>query len=187
MVAATGLDIRPAPLTRFGQMIGDDVLNAGMITLLALLIGMSVAAGRTRARLGHLLTVVLPLVFLLLSAIPITGAVVFLTSNSGTSTGPKLVLALCLTGIGVSLTMAQMAVRRARAAAVDAAAVLAGLAFVGPFLGWTVGLPAERGTAIQLGLILAAGGLGLVVAAGWWAGRDQADRQRRSSSASIGR
>lgn len=185
VVAATGLDIRPAPLTGFGQVIGDDVLNAGMIILLALLIGMSIAAGRTRARLGHLLTVVIPLVFLMLAAIPITGAAVFFTSRSGTSTGPKLVLVLCLTGIGVSLTMAQMAVRRARAAVVGAAAVLAGLAFLGPFLGWTAGVPADRGTAIQLGLLLGAAGLALVVAAGWWAGRDDRN-QRRGSSASIG-
>lgn len=176
VVPATGLDIRPAPLTGFGQVIGDDVSNAAMITLLALLIGMSVAAGRTRARLGHLLIVVVPLVFLLLAAIPVTGAVVFFTSSSGTSTGPRVVLALCLIGIGAGLTMAQGAVRRSRAAVVGAAAVLTGLAFLGPFLGWTAGSPAERGTAVQLGLILAAGSLALVVAAGWWAGRDRVQR-----------
>lgn len=176
VVAATGLDIRPAPLTGFGQVIGDDVSNAGMITLLALLIGMWVAAGRSRARLGHVLVAVLPHVFLLVAAIPVTGAVVFFTSNSGTSTAPKLVLALYLVGIGAGLTMAQGAVRRSRAAVVSAAAVVTGLAFLGPFLGWTVGLPAARGTAIQLGLILAAGGLVLVVATAWWAGRDQGRR-----------
>lgn len=173
VVAATGLDIRPAPLTGFGQVIGDDVINAGMITLLALLIGMSVAAGRSRARLGHLLIAVLPLVFLLLAAIPVTGMVVFFTSNSGASTGPRLALALCLIGIGIGLTMAQGAVRRSRAAVVGACAVLTGLAFLGPFLGWTVGTPAERGAAVQLGLILAAASLALVAAAAWWAGRDR--------------
>ncbi len=41
VVPATGLDIRPAPLTGFGRMIGDDIVNAGLITLLALLIGIS--------------------------------------------------------------------------------------------------------------------------------------------------
>ncbi|MDX8037043.1 hypothetical protein SK803_43215 [Lentzea sp. BCCO 10_0856] len=172
-VVVAGLDIRPAPLTGFGQVIGDDVSNATMIILLALLIGMSVAAGRSRARLGHVLVAVLPLVFLLVAAIPVTGAVVFFTSNSGMSTAPKLVLALCLIGVGTGLTMAQGAVRRSRAAVVSAAAMVTGLAFLGPFLGWTVGLPPERGTAIQLGLILAAGGLGLVIAAGWWAARGQ--------------
>ncbi|MFJ8962452.1 hypothetical protein ACIRG5_23975 [Lentzea sp. NPDC102401] len=174
VVAATGLDIRPAPLTGFGQVIGDDVIDAGLITLLALLIGMSVAAGRTPARLVHLLVVVLPLVFLLLAAVPITGAVVFFTSGSGTTTAPKLALPLCLAGAGIGLTMAQGAVRRSRAAVVDAVAVVTGLAFLGPFLGWTLGLPAERETAVQIGLILAAGCLPLIVAAGWWAGRDPA-------------
>jgi hypothetical protein len=170
VVAATGLEIRPAPLTGFGQVIGDDVIDAGMITLLALLIGMSVAAVRTRAGLGHVLVVVLPLVFLLLAAIPIIGAVAFWASSSGTSTVPGLVLVLCLTGIGIGLTMAQGAVRRSRAAVVDAVAVLTGLVFLGPFLGWTLGLPAERGPAIQLSLILAAGCLVPVVAAGGWGG-----------------
>ncbi|MGW6441533.1 hypothetical protein [Lentzea sp. NPDC055074] len=173
-VSATGVTIRPAPLTGFGRVIGDDVLDAGMITLLALLIGMSVAARRSRARIGHVLVVVLPLVFLLLVAIPITGAVVFFTSSSGTSTMPKLLLPLFLTGIGIGLTMAQGAVRRSRAAVVDAAAVLTGLAFLVPFLGWTLGLPAERGPATQIGLALAAACLVLVVVAGWWAGRDPA-------------
>ncbi|WP_158102690.1 hypothetical protein [Lentzea kentuckyensis] len=183
VIATTGLDIRPAPLTGFGQVIGDDVSNAGMITLLALLIGMSVAAGQARARLGHLLSVVVPLVFLLLAAIPITGVVVFFTADSGTATVPKLVLALCLIGVGIGLTMAQGAVRRSRAAVVGAAAALTGLAFLGPFLGWTVGLPPAREAAIQLGLILAAGGLVLVVAAGWWAGRDRV--QQTPDSAGV--
>ncbi|SFQ95947.1 hypothetical protein SAMN04488564_101176 [Lentzea waywayandensis] len=38
-----------------------------------------------------------------------------------------------------------------------AVAVLTGLAFLGPFFGWPLGLPPERGTAVQLGLVLAAG------------------------------
>ncbi|MDX8148899.1 hypothetical protein SK854_42750 [Lentzea sp. BCCO 10_0061] len=174
VVAATGLDLRPAPLTGFGQVIGDDVIDAGLITLLALLIGMSVAVGRTRARLGHVLVVVLPLVFLLLAAIPIIGVLVFFTSSSGTLTVPNMTVPLCLIGIGIGLTMMQGAVRRSRAAVVDAVAVLTGLAFLGPFLGWTLGFPADRETAVQIGLILAAACLPLLVAAGWWAGRDPA-------------
>ncbi|MEV6715336.1 hypothetical protein AB0M48_25240 [Lentzea sp. NPDC051208] len=175
VIAATGLELRPAPLTAFGRVIGDDVKEAGTITLLALLIGMSVAVCRTRARLGHVLIVVLPLVFLLVAVVPITGAVVFFMSNHGMSTVPALVFALCLIGVGIGLTMAQGAVRRSRAAVVNAAAVLTGLAFLGPSLGWTLGFPPERGSIGQLGLILAAGGMVLVVAAGWWAGRYPAD------------
>lgn len=174
VVAATGLELRPAPLTGFGQVIGDDVKDAGMITLLALLIGMSVAACRARARLGQVLVVVLPLVFLLVAAVPISGVMTFVNSRSGTSTVPALVFALCLIGIGIGLTMAQGAVRRSRAAVVDAAAVLTGLAFLGPSLGWTLGFPPERGIVGELGLILAAGCMVLVVAAGWWDGPDPA-------------
>ncbi|NKE60653.1 hypothetical protein FXN61_29230 [Lentzea sp. PSKA42] len=176
VVTATGLDIRPAPLTGFGQVIGDDIIDAGLITLLAVLIGMSVATGRARARLGHGLTVLMPLVLLLVAAVPITGAVVFFTASAGTSTGPGLVLALCLTGTAICLTLAQGVLRRSRAAVVSAAAVLTGLAFLGPVFGWTVGHPAERGPAVELGLILATGCLFLVVAAGWWAGRDPVRR-----------
>ncbi|RDI17103.1 hypothetical protein [Lentzea flaviverrucosa] len=174
VVAAAGLELRPAPLTGFGQVIGPDVKEAGTIILLALLIGMSVAVCRTRARLGHVLAAVLPLVFLLAAEVPISGAMAFANSSSGTSTVPALVFVLCLIGIGIGLTMAQGAVRRSRVAVVDAAAVLTGLAFLGPALGWTLGFPAERGTVDHLGLILAAGCMVLVVAAGWWAGRDPA-------------
>ena len=53
VVAATGLDIRPAPITGFGQVIGDDINSAGLIILVALLIGMTVAACRARASLGQ--------------------------------------------------------------------------------------------------------------------------------------
>jgi len=175
VVTATGLDIRPAPLTGFGQAIGDGVLEAGLITLLALLIGMSVAAGR--ARLGReFFGVLLPFGLLILLAAPVIGLAMVLTSGSGAATGPWLVVALCLVGIGTGLTLTQRVLRRSRAAVVAAAAALTGLAFVGPVLGWTVGEPPERGPAIQLGLILAAGCLCGVVAAGWWAGRDPIQR-----------
>ncbi|MFD4668555.1 hypothetical protein ACFWNN_02410 [Lentzea sp. NPDC058450] len=174
VIAATGLKFRPAPLTGFGQVIGDEVRDAGMITLLALLIGMSVAVCRARARLGQVLVVVLPLVFLLVAAVPIYGVMAFVNFNSGKSTVPALVFALCLIGIGIGLTMVQGAVRRSRAAVVAAAAVLTGLAFLGPSLGWTLGFPPERGIVGELGLILAAGCMVLVVAAGWWDGPDPA-------------
>ncbi|WP_394618952.1 hypothetical protein JNUCC0626_07585 [Lentzea sp. JNUCC 0626] len=174
VIEAAGLKLRPAPITGFGQVIGDDVRYAGMITLLALLIGMSVAAWRARARLGQGLVVMLPLVLLLVAAVPIAGVMAFFSSNSssGKSTVPALVFALCLVGVGIGLTMAQGAVRRSRAAVVDAAAVLTGLAFLGPSLGWTLGFPPERGIVGELGLILAAGCMVLVVAAGWWDGSD---------------
>ena len=181
VVTATGLDIRPAPLTAFGRAIGDDITKAGLITLLALLIGMSVAAApratRARARPGRGPTAVLRrLTLLILLALPILGAVAFLTASSGPSTGLGLAIALCLVGTGTGLSLTQRELRRSRTAVVTAAAVLTGLAFVGPVLGWTVGHPQERGHAIGLGLIFAAGGLFLVVAAGWWAGRDPIQR-----------
>lgn len=179
VVTGTGLVIRPAPLTAFGRAIGDDITNAGLITLVALLIGMSVAAGRAHARARlepGLTTVLLLLGVLLVLAVPIIGAVALFTARSGPSTGLGLVIALCLIGTGTGLTLAQQVLRRSRTAAVIAAAVLTGLAFVGPVLGWTVGSPQERGPAIGLGVILAAGCLFVVVAVGWWAGRDPFQR-----------
>jgi hypothetical protein len=172
----TGLDIRPVPLTGFGRAIGDDVISAGLITLLALLIGMSVAAGRARARLGYGLNAVFPLGLFVVLALPISGMWAFITGSSGASTGPWLVLALCLVGTGIGLTLAQQVLRRWRMAVVAAAAVLTGLAFVAPALGWTMGHPQDREPATALGLILAAGCLLVVAAAGWWAGRDPIPR-----------
>lgn len=72
--------------------------------------------------------------------------------------------------------LTQRVLRRSRTAVVAAAAVLTGLAFIGPMVGWTVGHPQERGPAIELGLILAAVSLFVVVVAGWWAGRDPIQR-----------
>lgn len=175
VVTATGLDIRPVPLTGFGRAIGDEISDATLITLLALLIGMSVAAGRARARLGYGLTVVGPPALLLVLAVPIIGTVAFLSGSSG-STALWLVIAVCLVGAGAGLTFTQQVLRRSRTAVVTAAAVLTGLAFTGPVLGWTVGYPQERDAAVDLGLILAAGCLVVVVAAGWWAGRDPIPR-----------
>ncbi|MBP2329448.1 hypothetical protein JOF56_009833 [Kibdelosporangium banguiense] len=177
--AATGLDIRPAPLIAFGRAIGDDIIKAGLITLLALLIGMSVAAGRARARarIGFGLTAVLvSLGVLVLVAMLIIGMVGFLRATSRTSTGTWLAIALCLVGTGTVLTLTQRVLLRSRAAMVAAAAVLTGLAFVGPMLGWTVGYPQERGSAIGLGLIVAVVSLFVVVTVGWWAGRDPIQR-----------
>ncbi len=178
--AATKLDIRPAPLTGFGWGIGDTIANAGLVTLLALLIGMSVAAGRARARRGRGPTAVLVLLVLLgaliVVAVPIIVVVAHFTTSSGTSTWLGLGITLCLVGVGAALTLTQGAFRRSRAAVVTAAAALTGLAFVGPMFGWTVGYPQDRGPAIELGVILAAGCLLLVVAAGWWAGRDPIER-----------
>jgi hypothetical protein len=58
---------------------------------------------------------------------------------------------------------------------VVAAAVLTGVAYTAPLLGWTVGHPQEHDPAADLGLILAAACLPVIVAAGWWAGaRDPA-------------
>jgi hypothetical protein len=178
VVPASGLDIRPAPVTAFGQVIGNHVATAALITLLALVIGMSVAVGRARPRLEHGVIVLLPLGFLLLASIPITGAVAFFTASSGTSTGHWLVLALSFVGVGTAIALAPGVLRRSRSAVVVAAAAVAGLAFLGPLLGWTVGHPAEHGPAARLGLILTAVSLVPVVAAGWWAGRREAGSAR---------
>jgi hypothetical protein len=171
-VPATSLDIQPAPITAFGQAIGDDITNAALITLLALLIGMSVAAGRARARHARgLAAMLLPLGLLILAAVLFIGAVSFITARSKV-TGIGLVIALCLVGTGTALTLTQRMLPRSNAAIVTATAGLTGLAFLGPMLGWTIGHPQNRGPAIELGLILAAGCLLVVVAAGWWAGRN---------------
>ncbi|MFT7870523.1 MULTISPECIES: hypothetical protein [Amycolatopsis] len=173
----TGLDIRPAPLIAFGRVIGDGVMNAGLFTVLALLIGMTVAAGRVRSRLGRGFTAVVPLVLLVVLSLPVLGAVAFFTSDSGMATGPWLVTVLCLVGIGAGLALGQPLLHRPRMTAVVAAAVLTGLAYAGPLLGWTVGHPQDHDAATGLGLILAAVCLPLIVAAGWWAGaRDPAAR-----------
>ncbi|MDQ7803116.1 hypothetical protein Q5425_05210 [Amycolatopsis sp. A133] len=172
----SGPTIRPVPLTGFGRAIGDYVNDAGLITLLALLIGMSVAAGRARARGARVRAAVLPLSLLVVSALPLTGLVAFFTSNAGVPTGLWLVFSLWLAGIGAGLALAQRVLRRSRVAVLVAAAVLTGLAFAGPLLGWTVGHPQESGSAVGLGLLLAAGGLSVVVAAGGWAGRDPVHR-----------
>ncbi|WIX84670.1 hypothetical protein [Amycolatopsis sp. DG1A-15b] len=177
VVAENGLDIRPAPLTGFGRVIGDAFLNAGLLAVLALLTGTTVAAGRVRARLGRGLTAVVPLILLVVLGFPVLGVVVFFLEDAGRSTGPWLVTALCLLGIGAGLTLAQRLLYRPRMTAVVAAAVLTGLACVGPPLGWTLGHPQEHGPAADLGLLLAAACLPVIFAAGWWAGaRDPALR-----------
>ncbi len=169
VIAETGLDIRPVPLTGFGRVIGNEVDTAGLIALLALLIGTAVAAARVRARLGRGLSAVAPFGVLLFLAIPISGLVGFFTSDGGMSTGPWLVVTLCLLGAGTGLLLAHRVLGPARLV-VAAAAVLTGLAYVVPLLGWTVGYPQERGSAVSLGLIQAAVCLPVIVAAGWWAG-----------------
>lgn len=173
VVTATGLDLRPAPLTSFGRALGTEISTAGLITLLALLIGMAVAAGRARAQLGRgLAEVLVPLGLLGLAAVSFTGLVGFFFENAEATVGPGLVFALLLVGGATGLTMTQGVLRRSRTVVVIAAAVLTGLAFVGPVFGWTVSHPAELDSAVNLGLLLAAGCLPLVVAAGWRAGRD---------------
>ncbi|MEU0532889.1 hypothetical protein [Amycolatopsis tolypomycina] len=171
VVPETGLDLRPAPLTAFGRGIGDTLLVTGPLTLLAMLIGTTVAAGRVRARHGRGLAAVLPLAAFLGMALPISGLVVFFGSNAGLTTGLWLVTALCLTGIGAALVLGQRrTLVRSRMLAVVAAAVLAGLASVVPALGWTLGHPQEHAATDGFDLILAAACLPVIVAAGWWAG-----------------
>ncbi len=177
VVTATELDLRPVPLTAFGRAIGNEISSAGLITLFALLIGMAVAAGRARARLGRgLAEVLVPLGLLVLAAVPLTGLMGYFFANTDATAGPGLVLTLLLVGGAAGLAMAQGVLRRSRTAVVIAAAVLTGLAFVGPVFGWTVSHPPELGSAVTLGLLLAAGCLPLVAAAGWWAGRDPVQR-----------
>lgn len=176
VVAETGLEIRPMPLTAFGRGLGEEVTVAGLIAQFALLIGMSVAAGRVRARTGRGLVAVLPAGLLLVCAVPLAGLVSFLSSSNAT-VGPGLVVALFLVGAGIGLTLTVGVLRRSRVLAVGAAAVLTGLAFLNPVFGWTAGMPAERDLAIGLGLAAAAASLVLVVAAGWWAGRDPVQPQ----------
>ncbi|MEV5719732.1 hypothetical protein AB0L41_38095 [Amycolatopsis mediterranei] len=170
VVPETGLAIRPAPLTAFGRAIGDDVEYAGLLAVLALLIGTTLAAARVRTRLGRGLTAVVPLVLLIVLGLPVLGAVAFFIENSGMSTGPWLVASLCLVGTGAGLVLAQPLLYRPRMTVVVVAAVLTGLAYVAPALGWTVGYPQEHAPAVELGLILAAACLPVVAAAGWWAG-----------------
>ncbi|ANZ40388.1 hypothetical protein BBK82_34560 [Lentzea guizhouensis] len=164
-VVVAGLDIRPTPLTGFGQVIGDHLVQAGLVVVLALLVGMAVAVGRARARPK----VLLPFAVLPASALVVGGWVGFFFATAD-ETGPGLVYALCLTGVAVGLTLVQATVPRPRAAVVAAAAVLAGLAHLGPVLGWTVGRPAGLDFATDLGLALALGCSFVVFAAGWWAG-----------------
>ncbi|SDM33267.1 hypothetical protein SAMN04488074_12013 [Lentzea albidocapillata subsp. violacea] len=175
VVAETGLEIRPVPLTAFGHGLGEEIIDAGLIALLALLIGVSVAAGRARARTGYGLVAVLPAGLLLVGAVPLTAMVSFF-SNSTATIGLGLVVALFQVIAGTGLTMTVGVLRRSRVLVVGAAAVLTGLAFLGPVFGWTAGQPTERDPAIGLGLVLAAVSLVLVVAAGWWAGRDPVQR-----------
>jgi hypothetical protein len=101
------------------------------------------------------------------------------------STGLWLVITLCLVGASAGLTLTQRILRRSRAAVVTTAAVLTGLAFVGPMLGWTVGHSQERGPATELGLLLEAGCLLAVVPAGWWAGRDPIQRLVRQQQSGM--
>ncbi|MBE8516294.1 hypothetical protein ILP97_01985 [Amycolatopsis sp. H6(2020)] len=175
VVAGTGLDIRPAPVTAFGRVIGVDVMKAGLLTLLALVIGTTVAAGRVRARNGRGLTAALPVGLFLFVAVPINGFVAFFGSNAGESTLLWLVTAGCVNGVGAALVLApQRPLCRSRMLMVVGAAVLTGLASVVPALGWTVGHPQEPAPAV-LGLILAAACLPVIVAAGWWAGARDPD------------
>ncbi|MEU5260985.1 hypothetical protein [Amycolatopsis sp. NPDC021455] len=171
----SGPAIRPAPLTAFGQSIGDDVGTAGLLALLALVIGTTVAAARVRSRYGRGLAAAVPVAVFAFLAVPITGLVPFVVSTSGASTVPWLVTTLCLVGIGTVLALAQRPLRRSRMLVVVAAAVLTALASAAPALGWTVGHPQEHGTAVVLGLIFAAACVPVVVAVGWWAGARDPD------------
>ncbi len=175
VVAETGLDIRPMPLTAFGRGIGVDVMEAGLLSLLALLIGTVVAAGRVRARTGRGLVAALPIGLFLIAAVPIDGFVVFFGSNAGQTTLLWLVTGVCLNGVGAALVLGpQRPLVRTRMLVVVGAAVLTGLAFCVPALGWTVGLPQEPASAV-FGLVFAAACLPVVVAAGWWAGARDPD------------
>ncbi|WP_086845604.1 hypothetical protein [Amycolatopsis kentuckyensis] len=175
VVAETRLDIRPAPLTAFGRVIGVDVMEAGLFTLLALLIGTTVAAGRVRARTGRGLMAALPVGLFLIAAVPLNGFVAFFGSNAGQSTLLWLVTAVGVNGVGAALVLApRWPLCRSRTLVVLGAAVLTGLVSVVPALGWTIGHPQEHAPG-NLGLILAAACLPLIIAAGWWAGaRDPA-------------
>ncbi|WP_410615692.1 hypothetical protein [Amycolatopsis sp. lyj-109] len=170
VVAETGLDLRPAPLTAFGRVIGDDLLTAGPLALLAMLIGTMVAAGRVRARRGRGLVAALPIALFLFFAFPLSGIVVVLGSNAGSTTGLWLVTAGCLIAIGIALVVVPRPLVSARMLVVAAAGVLTGLAAVTPALGWTLGHPQEHASTVALGLILAAACLPVAAAAGWWAG-----------------
>ncbi|HET6705697.1 hypothetical protein [Amycolatopsis sp.] len=171
VVAETGLALRPAPFTAFGRAIGRDVSMAGLLALLALLIGTAAAAGRVRARHGRGLTAAVPLAAYLVLALSATGMVAVFGSDAGETTGLWLVTALCLFGVGTVLVLApRRPLRRSRMLVVVAAAVVAGLAYTGPALAWTLGYPQEHAATAGLGLILAAACLPVVVAAGWWAG-----------------
>ncbi|MGV9361015.1 hypothetical protein [Amycolatopsis sp. NPDC003731] len=179
VVAGTGLDIRPVPLTGFGRVIGVDVMIAGLLTLLALVIGTAVAAGRVRARHGRGLMAALPVTLFLFASVPISGFVAFFGSNAGQSTLLWLVTEVCLLGVGAALVLApRRPLYRPRMSVVVAAAVLPGLASVVPALGWTVGHPQEPAPGV-LGLILAAACLPVIVAAGWWAGARDPDPDLR--------
>ncbi len=173
VVTDDGLEIRPAPLTGFGRAVGGELITAGMITLLALLLGLTLAAGRAHAQGGRMRSAVwLPLgvLFVLLGSIPILSLGTFIAPDSASSQ-PGLLFSLCMVTIAVAVTLPQQALRRSRTTVVIAAAVLTGLAYIGPVLSWTMGHPQERSPAVHLGLLLAAVCLAGVVAAGWWAGR----------------
>ncbi|WP_410596814.1 hypothetical protein [Amycolatopsis sp. lyj-23] len=173
--AGTGLDIRPVPFTGFGRVIGDAVSTAGLLALLALLIGTTVAATRVRTRLGRGLTAAAPIALFLFLAVPISGAVAFFGENAAMSTTLWSVTTSCLVAIGTALVVTQPRLRRPRTPAIVAAAVLTGLAFVAPALGWTVGYPQEHAPTVVLGVIIAAACLPVVVAAGWWTGARDPD------------
>ncbi|WP_206789171.1 hypothetical protein [Amycolatopsis sp. MtRt-6] len=171
VVAETGLALRPVPFTAFGRAIGRDVSMAGLLALLALLAGTTVAAGRVRARHGRGLVAAVPLAAYLVVALSVTGMVAVFGSDAGETTGLWLVTALCLFGVGTVVVLApRRPLVRSRMLVVVAAAVVAGLAYTGPALTWTLGYPREYAATAGLGLILAAACLPVVVAAGWWAG-----------------
>ncbi|MEV4313265.1 hypothetical protein [Actinocrispum sp. NPDC049592] len=177
---AAGLDIRPVPLTQFGRAVSDEFIAAGLLTLLALLLGLTVAAGRARAqrgRAGSVMWLPLGVLFVIVVSIPILVAASFITPGSA-STQLALVFALCVVAVAIAVTLPQQALRRSRTSVVIAAAVLTGLAYIGPVLGWTMGHPQDRSPALQLGALLAAVSLVLVIAAGWWAGRSPTPQQQ---------
>ncbi|MEU7474538.1 hypothetical protein AB0A63_01055 [Lentzea sp. NPDC042327] len=166
VVPATGLDVRPSPLTGFGQVIGDHVRHAGLVTALALLLGMAVAVSRSRTRPKTLL----PFAALLASSLPVAGWVSFFFTTADETTPAPLLYALGVAAVGVTLTLVQDSVPRRRAVVVGVAAVLAGVAFLAPLLGWTAGWPADHDLATQLGLVTAVVWSFVMCAAGWWAG-----------------
>ncbi len=161
------ISVVPAPLTGFGAGLMSETAGVIVVMLLGWLVASWVTAWRIR-RVRTASAVLWPLVTVVavICAIPGFGALALFDFL------PLTVLAAGFVAcVALATAASQADLPRSRALPMAGATVAAGLAFVAPYLGWTLGVPDRYVTATAVAWSL--GGAGLVATAlvAWWAGQ----------------